>query len=61
MLVLLLIVLLGYGLFVLDAYLVTKSPKRRHIWQRPTKEEEDDLLYTPVHQWVADAREEVKK
>lgn len=49
-----------WAVFTLDAYLVTKAPRRRHFWLRPSKDEEDDLLYTPPRLWVHRARREVK-
>lgn len=60
-LILVVVIAFLWGIFVLDAYLVTKAPKRRHLWQRPSREEEDDLLYTPPRMWVHRARKEVKE
>ena len=46
-----------WGGFMLDAYLITKAPKKRHPFTMPSREDEDDLLYTLPREWVRRARE----
>jgi hypothetical protein len=46
-----------WSAFMLDAHLVTKPPRHRSNFVMPSKEEENDLLYTSPHEWIRRARE----
>ena len=37
--------LMAWGAFALDSYLVTRPPNKHDLWEKPTEEEENDIVH----------------